>query len=409
VLISLEEARAHVLERVAPRPPIPMRTIAAVGCVLAEAVTSPEDVPPFANTAMDGYAVRAADTAGATEAAPVVLPVVAEIAAGHPADRALQAGEAMRIFTGAPMPDGADAVLMVEKTTRLDDGARVALGAEVVLGEAVRVAGDDLRVGDAVFSSGEVITPGHLGVLAGIGVTEVLAHPRPRVGVLSTGDELVEAGRVLAPGQIRDSNRTTLLALVAQNGWQAVDLGLIRDDEAAIIRAVTDGAATCDAVITSGGVSMGDIDLVKVVLDRIGEMRWMQIAIRPAKPFAFGLVGAGSTPVFGLPGNPVSSMVSFELLARPALRRLGGHTDILRPAVPAVAAEPFTRRPDGKVHYVRVRAERDAAGLLRVRSAGAQGSHHLTAMARAQALLPLADGDGVAEGDDVRVLLLADI
>ena len=328
MLIPLDLARDHVLERVGPLPAVRTRTIAAVGCVLAEAVTSPEDVPPFANTAMDGYAVRAADTTGASEASPVVLPVVAEVAAGHPAERALQPGEAMRIFTGAPMPDGADAVVMVEQTTRLDDGARVALGAEVSAGEAVRVAGDDLRVGDPVFSPGEVISPGHLGVLAGIGVTEVLAHPRPRVGVLSTGDELVEAGRPLAPGQIRDSNRATLLALVAQNGWQAVDLGLIRDDEAAITDAITSGAATCDAVITSGGVSMGDIDLVKVVLDRIGEMRWMQIAIRPAKPFAFGRVGEGSTPVFGLPGNPVSSMVSFELLARPALRRLAGHTSL---------------------------------------------------------------------------------
>jgi molybdenum cofactor synthesis domain-containing protein len=398
-----------VLERVHPLEPVRLRTIAGIGCVLAEPVSAPGDVPPFANTAMDGYAVRAADTAGASDAAPVVLPVVAEVAAGHPADRALQPGEAMRIFTGAPMPDGADAVLMVERTQRVDDGARVALQAEVAVGEAVRAAGDDLRAGDPVFSPGEAITPGHLGVLAGIGVTEVLAHPRPRVGVLSTGDELVESGRPLAPGQIRDSNRATLLALVAQNGWQAVDLGLIRDDEAAITTAITDGAATCDAVITSGGVSMGDIDLVKVVLERIGDMRWMQIAIRPAKPFAFGLVGAHATPVFGLPGNPVSSMVSFELLARPALRRLAGHADLLRPSVQAVAAEPFARRPDGKVHFVRVRAERDAEGVLHVRSAGGQGSHHLTAMAHAHGLLPLADGTGVAAGDPVRVLLLADV
>ena len=197
---------------------------------------------------------------------------------------------------------------------------------------------------------------------------------------------------------------------MAQNGWQAVDLGLIRDDEAAITDAITAGAATCDAVITSGGVSMGDIDLVKVVLDRIGEMRWMQIAIRPAKPFAFGHVGDGPTPVFGLPGNPVSSMVSFELLARPALRRLAGHT---QPAARRGARRSPPRRsagdPDGKVHFVRVVAERDADGVLHVRSAGGQGSHHLTAMARAQALLPVADGDGVAEGDAVRVLLLADI
>lgn len=398
-----------MLERVAPGSPVPTRVVGAVGCVLAEPVSSPEDVPPFANTAMDGYAVRASDTAGATEAAPVVLPVVAEVAAGHPARRALGAGEAMRIFTGAPMPDGADAVLMVERTTRVDDGQRVALGAEVSPGEAVRPAGDELLIGDSVFAPGEVITPGHLGVLVGIGATEVLVHPRPRVGVLSTGDELAEAGRALAPGQIRDSNRAMLLALVAQNGWHAVDLGLIRDDETAIADAINAGASSCDAVITSGGVSMGDIDLVRVVLDRIGEMRWMQIAIRPAKPFAFGLVGEAGTPVFGLPGNPVSSMVSFELLARPALRRLAGHAALLRPEVPAVAGEPFGRRPDGKVHYVRVRAERDAAGLLRVWSAGGQGSHHLTAMARAHGLLPLPDGDGVAEGDPVRVTLLVDV
>jgi molybdenum cofactor synthesis domain-containing protein len=356
---------------------------------------------------MDGYAVHAADTAGASPSSPVVLPVVAEVAAGHPATEALRPGQAMRIFTGAPLPPGADAVLMVEHTERLDDGARVSLKAEVPVGEAVRPAGDDLHAGDPVFEPGDVVTPGHLGVLAGIGVSEVSVHPRPRVGVLSTGDELVDTGGPLAPGQIRDSNRTTLLALVAANGWQAVDLGLIRDDEAAITGALRDGAAACDAVLTSGGVSMGDIDLVKVVLDRIGDMRWMQIAIRPAKPFAFGLVGG--TPVFGLPGNPVSSMVSFELLARPALRRMAGHGQLFRAEVPAVAAEDFRRHPDGKVHFVRVSATRDTDGTLHVRSAGGQGSHHLTAMARAQALLPLADGDGVEAGDPVRVLLLAEV
>ena len=397
-----------MLARVAPLPPVPVRAVAAMGCVLAEPITSAEDVPPFDNTAMDGYAVRAEDTAGASDEQPVELPVVAEVAAGHPAPRALEAGEAMRIFTGAPMPDGADAVVIVEHTTRLSAGQRVALRAEVSSGEAVRRAGSDLQVGDAVFAPGEVISAGHLGVLAGLGRHEVQVHPRLRVGVLSTGDELVEPGRPLGPGQIRDSNRVTLLALVAQEGWQAVDLGLIRDDEAAISEAITAAAASCDAVVTSGGVSMGDIDLVKVVLDRIGDMRWMQIAIRPAKPFAFGLVGERPTPVFGLPGNPVSSMVSFELLARPALRSLAGHTELLRPEVPAIAAEPFVRHADGKVHYVRVRAERDAAGVLHVRSSGGQGSHHLTAMARAHGLIALPDGDGVATGDPVRVLLLGE-
>ncbi len=405
MLLPLEDARGHVLERVAPLPPERVAVADARGCVLAEGVTSPEDVPPFANTAMDGYAVRAADVAGASADAPVELPVVAEVAAGHPADRPLQAGEAMRIFTGAPMPSGADAVVMVERTERLDDGRRVAIRAEVPAGEAVRAAGDDLRAGDAVFAAGEVLGPGHLGVLTGIGCTEALVHPRLRVGVLSTGDELVGDGRPLGPGQIRDANRAALLALVAEEGWTPVDLGLIPDDEGAIAAAITQGVAECHAVLTSGGVSMGDIDLVKVVLDRLGDMRWMQIAIRPAKPFAFGLVGPRSAPVFGLPGNPVSSLVSFELLARPALRRMAGHTDLLRPAIPAVTAEDFPRRPDGKVHFVRVRAERDADGQLLVRSAGGQGSHHLTAMARAHGLLPLPDGDGVTQGTPVHVLL----
>ena len=397
-----------MLARVVPARPTAVRAATAVGCVLAQTVTAAEDIPPFDNTAMDGYAVRAADTAGAAPGHPVELPVVAEVAAGHPAARSLEPGEAMRIFTGAPMPEGADAVVMVEHTERLAGGARVAVQAAVTAGEAVRRAGSDLRAGDVVFAPGEVIGAGHLGVLAGLGCGEVTVHPRLRVGVLSTGDELVEPGRPLAPGQIRDSNRVTLLALVAQNGWQAVDLGLIRDDEAAITTAITSAADRYDAVITSGGVSMGDIDLVKVVLDRIGDMRWMQIAIRPAKPFAFGVVGKRRTPVFGLPGNPVSSMVSFELLARPALRRMAGHVELLRPQVPAVAAEPFPRHPDGKVHYVRVRAERDDSGVLHVRSAGGQGSHHLTAMARADGLLALADGEGVAAGDPVRVLLLGD-
>lgn len=407
-MISLEEARAHVLERITPLAPRRVGLARVAGLVLAEPVTSPEDIPPFANTAMDGYAVRAADTAGASAEAPVRLPVVGEIAAGHPAQRRLEAGEAMRIFTGAPMPAGADAVVMVERTERLDGGAVVAVGVEVVAGLHVRSAGDDLRRGDAVFGAGEVISPGHLGVLAGLGATDVAAHPRPRVGVLSTGDEIVAVGQRPGPGQIRDSNRIALLGLVEQGGFEPVDLGLVRDDEAAITAAIRSGTAACDAVVTSGGISMGDIDLVKVVLDRLGEMRWMQIAIRPAKPFAFGLVGDPATPVFGLPGNPVSSMVSFELLARPALRRLSGRHQVLRPISPAVAGEPFRRTVDGKVHYVRVVAERRFDGVLVVSSAGGQGSHQLTAMARADGLAVLADGDGIDVGDPVSVLLTSE-
>lgn len=406
MLLPLEDAQRHVLERVAALAPTVVPVAGARGLVLAEDVEAGEAVPPFANTAMDGYAVVAADTAGA----PVRLPVVAEVAAGHPAPRALVAGEAMRIFTGAPIPQGADAVVMVERTERLDGGAAVTILEPATPGDHVRRAGDDIEVGDVVLRAGEQLTAGHLGVLATIGVREVHAHRRPRVGVLSTGDELVSGGGALAPGQIRESNGRTLLALLAEDGFDAVDLGLVRDDEAAITRAIEDGARACDAILTSGGVSMGDIDLVKVVLDRIGEMRWMQIAIRPAKPFAFGVVAEG-TPVLGLPGNPVSSMVSYEVLARPALRCMAGHPAGRwhRPVTAAVVADELRRRPDGKLHLARVVGERDAAGVLHVRSAGGQGSHHLTAMARAHGLALLPDGDGLVTGDPVQVLLRAEV
>jgi molybdenum cofactor synthesis domain-containing protein len=405
-VIPLAEAQAHVLAHVAPLTPRRVPLPEAGGLVLAEAVRSPEAVPPFANTAMDGYAVVAADVAGASAAAPVRLPVVAEVAAGHPATRPLAPGQAMRIFTGAPIPEGADAIVIVEHTERADDGATVVVREPTEAGRHIRPAGDDLQPGDDVFAPGEALTAGHLGVLAGIGVTGVLVVPRPRVGVFSTGDELVPAGEPLGPGQIRDSNRLALLVLLRDAGMEAVDLGLVRDDEDAIAAAVATGVASCDAVLTSGGVSMGDLDLVKVVLDRVGDMRWMQIAIRPAKPFAFGMVGERAVPVFGLPGNPVSSMVSFELLAHPALRRMAGHARVHRPAVPAVAEEPFPRRPDGRTAFVRVAARRAEDGTLLVRSAGAQGSHHLTAMARAHALLVLEDGPGVEAGAPVEVLLL---
>ena len=232
-MVPLDEAIAHVLERCAPLPPGPYRAIDALGLVLAADVVAAEAVPPFANTAMDGYAVRAADVA----AAPVTLPVVAEVAAGHPADRALGPGEAMRIFTGAPIPDGADAVVMVERTERLDDGHAVRIGVAVEPGTHLRAAGEDLQIGERVFGRGDEVTPARLGVLASLGVDEVVAHPRPRVGVLSTGDELVVGTGPLRPGQIRDSNRPTLLALVAQAGCIPVDLGHVADDEAAITAA----------------------------------------------------------------------------------------------------------------------------------------------------------------------------
>lgn len=358
--------------------------------VTASSVAAAEQIPPFDNTAVDGFALHAADTVGATEATPASLTVVGTIAAGDAPTRPVERGEAIRIMTGAPLPDGADAVAMVEWTRT--EGDQVLIDQTVELGNAVRHAGEDLEPGDLVFEPGTELTPGHLGVLASIGRYEVDVIRRPIVGVFSTGDELVEGAQQLQPGQIRDANRHTLLALLERDGYEAVDLGMIRDDEALIEDAVRGGVERCDAVLTSGGVSMGDYDYVKAVLDRIGDMRWMQVAIKPAKPLAFGLVD--DTPVFGLPGNPVSSMVSFELFARPGLRKMMGHGTLHRERLLGTTAQDFRRRPDGKTHFARVRIERDHA-VFRIRSAGGQGSHQLTAMAGADALAILPDGDGV--------------
>jgi len=400
-MITLEEARARIARDVGVMEPVEVAIGEALDMVLAETVTAPEPIPPFTNTAMDGFAVRAADTVGADADCAVVLPIAATIAAGSVAPRPLEAGEAMRIMTGAPIPDGADAVIMVELTEAVGDEVKVL--AEVPEGNHLRHVGDDIAAGADVFSPGTVLSPGHLGVLASVGRESVMVHRRPRVGVMSTGDELVEGAKALLPGQIRDSNRLTLLSLVREAGLEAVDLGLVRDDEHAIRQALSRGAAETDAVITSGGVSMGDFDLVKAILTELGDFNWMQVAIKPAKPLAFGVMAG--TPVFGLPGNPVSSMVSFELFARPALRRMMGRRDGLRPMLTTIVDEPLLRRPDGKTHFVRVVVARQADGAWHARSAGGQGSHQLRAMAVANALAVVADGDGVATGGAVEVML----
>ena len=372
----------------------------ALGCVTVAPAVAGHDVPSFANSAMDGFAVRAADTA----TVPVTLRVVGTAAAGAAPGVEVGPGEAVRIMTGAVVPPGADAIVMVERTSPAVDGSGVRIDVPASPGDHIRHPGEDLRAGQELFDPGTELGPGHLGVLASVGLETVEVVPPARVGVLSTGDELVAGPGELRPGQIRDSNRPTLLALVARAGCIPVDLGTAPDDEAAITAAIERGIASCDAILTSGGVSVGDFDYVKTVLDRMGDMHWWQVAVRPAKPLAFGTVRG--TPVFGLPGNPVSSMVSFELFARPALRQMTGHLQLLRPEVPAVADEALPRRPDGKLHLIRVIATADDDGRLHVRASGGQSSHLLRAMALANALALLPDGDGVAEGGTVKVMLL---
>ena len=396
-MISLADAQARILDAVVVLTPRPIPVAETSGLVLATDVVAGEPVPPFANTGMDGYAVRAADTPGR-------LRVVGELPAGRAPTTAVGPGEAIRIMTGAPMPPGADAVVMVERTRADGDTVEVDVAR---LGEHVRAAGGDVRTGDTVFARGTVLTPAHIGVLASLDVREVLCFPRPRVVVVSTGDELVARGP-LEPGQIRDSNRPMLLALLAAVGCEPIDGGIARDDEAAITAAVERAADTGDALLTSGAVSVGDYDFVKLVLERVAKQRggmsmWAQVAIKPAKPLAFAMLGAA--PAFGLPGNPVSSRVSFELFARPALRKLAGHADVLPEPVLAVAASAFRRAPDGKLHLDRVRVTVDGGRYVCER-AGVQASNVLSGMAAANGLALIADGEGVEAGAEIPVLLL---
>ena len=406
-LISIDDARDLVLSMCYALPEVVADISDAAHCVLASDVVAAEDVPPFANSAVDGYAVIAADLVEV----PREMPVTGEVAAGAAGLEPLQRGAAIRIMTGAPIPPGADAVVMVEDTVRVHDGARVLINVHATSGQAIRSRGDDIAAATTVFRAGTVIRPAVAGVLASVNARNVPVIPRARVAVLSTGDELVDDGSPLGPGQIRESNKTMLLALVNDAGATAVDLGIVRDDEVALEAVLRDAADTCDAVVSSGGVSMGDYDVVKAVLSRIADMRWMQIAIKPAKPFAFGLLtnrAGRAVPVFGLPGNPVSSLVSFELLARPALRKMMGHAEPwLRPSVRAVADTPLRRSRDGKVHFQRLHGAFGADGRYHVSAGGPQGSHQLAASSLANALAALPDGDGVPAGGEVDVFLLS--
>jgi molybdopterin molybdotransferase len=403
-MIPVSEARRFVIAACGALTPTRVALSDASGLVLAETVRAAEAVPPFTNSSMDGYAVRAADTARS----PARLRVVGSVMAGDDANTFVSAGESIRIMTGGQLPPGADAVCMVERTRVEAGGSIVIIEESVNPGTYVRNVGDDIAAGEEIFGPGTYLGPAHLGVLTSVGVESLLAHPYPSVGVLSTGDELVTTAGALAPGKIRDANRPALLAQLKADGFGALDLGAAGDDEAVLAALIEDAASRCDAVVTSGGVSVGDRDVVKLVLERLSgaTMRSMQVAIKPAKPLAFGVLEASGTPVFGLPGNPVSALVSYELFVRPALRSMAGRTELDRPRLAAVADVDLPRSRDGKLHLIRVTARAGADGVLRVRMSGGQGSHMLRVMAQSNALALLPDGDGVRSGENVEVLLL---
>jgi molybdopterin molybdotransferase len=371
------------------------------GRVLAEEVRSDRDVPPFTNSAMDGYAVRAADTGSASLGQPVHLEVLGEIRAGVAPPTSVRPSTALRIMTGAVMPEGADAVVRVEDTVERD--GRVEVRVAVEPGTSVRRAGSDIRRGDVVAERGRVVTPGVIGVLASAGRTSVRTIRRPRVTVLTTGDELRDAGEPLGPGQITNTNRYTLRAALEEAGAEVLDAGVARDVREELIARLHSAAAT-DLIISTGGVSMGAYDLVRALVEEQAAVDFWQVALRPGKPLLVGTIEG--RPLIGLPGNPVSTLVGFELFVRPAILKMQGRTDLERPRVTAIT-EAALSNPPHLEQYFRGVARRDG-GRVVVRLTGDQGSHVLRSMADANCLIVVPQGTSdVPAGSPVEVIPLA--
>jgi molybdopterin molybdotransferase len=398
---SVDQYLDDILAAITPLPPRELSLGQAYGAVLDADVTARWPLPAFDNSAMDGYAVLASDLAGATADAPVSLPVDGEIAAGDTGARRLAPGTCIRIMTGAPLPEGADAVIPVELT----DGGRerVALREAVPAGASVRRRGGDAVPGDLLIGAGTTIGPVQLGLLAAAGLGSVTARPRPRVTVISTGDELMEPGQPLAPGQIWESNSVMLAAAARQAGCEARRYPVVRDDTGAVLAAVQDALETADLLVTSGGVSMGaEHDVVKAALSKLGTVTFRQIAMQPGMPQGFGLVGS-DTPIFTLPGNPVSAYVSFWLFVTPALAALQNHLP-KRPAAGRALLTEGARSPRDKRSFLRGILDRQAG---QVTPLSGQASNQLATLARANALIVVPEAVTWLEpGTEVEVLEL---
>jgi molybdopterin molybdotransferase len=382
--LEVREAQAVVLDAT---PVLGVETVAAaeaLGRVLAEGVASDRRLPPADGSAMDGFAVRAADLAGASAARPVSLPVVFEVAAGGSAPRSLRPGEAARIFTGGPLPPGADTVVRQEDSERA--GERVAIRVAAPAGEHVRRAGEDVREGEEVLAAGTRLRPAHLGMLAALGRSVVAVRQRPRVAILSGGDELVEPDRSVAGGRIVSSNSYSLAAQCRETGAEPVYLGIARDRPDDLERGLRAGLR-CDVLLSSAGVSVGDHDHVRPVLEKLGcRLAFWGVRMKPGYPLAFGRMEADGLPlVFGLPGNPVSAMVTFEQFVRPALLKMAGRSRLFRPVVEARLAEALEKAP-GRLHLVRVELSR-RGGEIVASPTGNQSSGVLRSMTEGTGLL----------------------
>ncbi|MHB1018308.1 MAG: molybdopterin molybdotransferase MoeA [Coriobacteriia bacterium] len=401
-MISVEEAQEQVLSRIVVLDAERVTLLESLGRVLATDVISDIDVSPFDNSAMDGYAVRSADVRDASETAPVMLQVVDHIPAGVQPEIPVGPGQASRIMTGAPVPTGADAVVMVERTRVGSNGGSTGGTVEILrpatLGENIRSRGEEVREGESVLLAGETVGPAAIGLAASVGHDTLLVRRRPRVAIVSTGDELVEVTVKPGPGKIRNSNSHSLAAQVLQAGGEPYVLGIARDTEQDT-RALLERAPEFDLMVTTGGVSMGDFDVVKKVLEEMGKLDFWKVAMRPGAPQTFGTIGG--TPFFGLPGNPTSTMVGFEMFVRPAIRKMAGFTTLARPRVVATLAHDTKKKSDRR-YFLRGRLTRSPEGGYTAAIAGNQSSALLTAMHRGNCLISLPEGESfVAAGTEV--------
>jgi len=415
-VITVEQALERILGYVEVLEAEERPLLEALGQVLAEDVASSFNIPPLDNTAMDGYAVRAADTGGASPDSPVTIRVTGEVAAGYVFEGEVNAGTAVRIMTGAPVPSGADAIVPFEETDEPFDAApegsqrveaSVRVFKQALPGANIRRAGEDVREGQTVLAKGSVLRPSEIGVLASLGRATVKVVRRPVVAILSTGDELVEAGQPRPPAKIYDANAYSVAALVSRYGGVPRLLGIARDTVEDLTARIHEGL-DADMLVTSAGVSRGDYDVVKDVLAREGDIDFWTVAMKPGKPLAFGCFPKHGrrVPHIGLPGNPVSSMVTFELFGRPALMKMMGKTDWRRPVVKAIAEERIVNRGDPRRFYARcIVRERD--GRYYASLTGPQGSGMLTSMVYANALTVIPpEVDEVQPGEEIDVIML---
>ncbi len=400
-MISVEEALKTILEGIKPLGCETLPITSALGCVIGEDIVSGRTIPPLANSAMDGYAVISADTTFASRQKPVVLNVLEDVPAGKLATQAIHKGQAIRIMTGAPLPEGANAVIRVEDTEADEDRVKIFVSADP--GLDIREAGEDVETGELVILRGTVLRAAEVGMLAALGRSFVTVHQRPLVAVVSTGDELVEVDEVPGPGKIVNSNGYSLAALILEVGGIPLQVGIARDNREDLLEKFKT-AARADIIVSSGGVSVGDYDLVKDIMAEIGSrIQFWRVAMRPGRPLAFGRLEG--KPLFGLPGNPVSSMVSFEQFIRPSILKMRGYQNIYRKTIQAEMTEGFAKKK-GLKYFLRARVEqRD--GKYYASMTGEQGSGILKSMVLANGLIVLAeDVTAVNPGDNVTVQLL---